>query len=277
MTYSRRIDRLSPALILMLVDQSESMTDTIGAGPASKAQAVADQINALLQELILRCVKTPRQPPRAYFYVDVIGYSTTSLGEPIVESALATPMENGLASTAVLAENPLRIERRHGASGRTINSRIWVEPIGRGGTPMCAAFDQAGRTAASWVARRPDTFPPVIVNLSDGEATDGDPAIWASRLRSLSTSDGGVLLFNLNMSTQRRPPVLFPADAAGLTDDFAYKLFHMSSPLPEPMVNIARLQGMAIRPGARGFVYNADIKALAAFLNVGTAMGRAAR
>jgi hypothetical protein len=42
------------------------------------------------------------------------------------------------------------------------------------------------------------------------------------------------------------------------------------------MVDIARAQGIAVRPDARGFAFNADIKALALFLNVGTSIGRVA-
>jgi hypothetical protein len=276
MTYSRRIDRLNPALIVVLVDQSDSMAEVIDGGRISKAQAVADQINTLLYELILRCVKTQHEPPRSYFYVSVIGYSTTGDGESIVEPALTIASSDGAISTTDLAASPLRIESRRGPQGGAINAPVWVEPVGRGGTPMCAALDQAGRLAASWVARHPAAFPPVVVNLSDGEATDGDPAVWAARLRSLATADGHLLLFNLTMSADPGTASLFPSDPEHLSSRYATKLFHMSSPLPQPMVDIARAQGIVVRPDARGFAFNADIKALALFLNVGTSIGRVA-
>ncbi|MGI5126005.1 vWA domain-containing protein [Pseudonocardia sp. CA-107938] len=271
MSYQRRIDRLSPALIIILVDQSESMSEAIGGGTTSKAQAVADQLNTLVYELVLRCVKSAREAPRPYFFVSVIGYSTTQHGDPIVEPAFG-----GALSTTDLAAKPLRVENRAGAAGGMVNSPVWVEPIARGGTPMCGAFDQAGRLAAEWVGRHPDAFPPVIVNLTDGEATDGDPAVWASRLRSLATSDGQVLLFNLSLSADTTAGGIFPSTTDGL-GPYAAKLFHMSSPLPPPMLDMARAQGIAVRPGAHGFAYNADIKALAAFMNVGTSIGRVAR
>jgi hypothetical protein len=277
-SYQRRIDRLSPALIVIMVDQSESMTEPIGGGTLSKAQAVADQLNTLLYELVLRCVKSPREAPRAYFYVSVIGYSTTAAGEPIVEPALAMAAASpgGLVSTPDLAAQPLRVENRAGQTGGVVNSPVWVEPVARGGTPMCSAFDHAGRLAAEWVTRHPDAFPPVIVNLTDGEATDGDPAVWASRLRSLATADGQVLLFNLSLSADRSAAGIFPADVTGL-GAYAQKLFHMSSPLPPSMIDVARSQGLAVPQGAHGFAFNADIKALATFMNVGTSIGRVAR
>ena len=278
MAYQAEISRKNPGCFLFLVDQSESMSEAIGGGTTSKAQAVADQLNTLLYELVLRCVKSAREAPRAYFSVSVIGYSTTPHGDPLVESALSmASASGGVVSTTDLAAQPLRVENRASAAGGVVNSPVWVEPVARGGTPMCGAFDQAGRLAAEWVGRYPDGFPPVIVNLTDGEATDGDPAVWASRLRSLATSDGQVLLFNLSLSADSAAGGIFPSGVDGLGSAYAAKLFHMSSPLPPSMIDMARSQGIAVRPGAHGFAYNADIKALAAFMNVGTSIGRVAR
>lgn len=276
MTYSRRIDRLSPALIVMLVDQSESMTETMNEGSTTKAMAVADQINALIAELIIRSTKMKGEGPRPYFYVSVIGYSTDSLGEPVVESALRGSVELQAVSTTELVATPLRIASRSGAFGGTVRSRVWVEPAGRGGTPMCAALRLADRLVSSWLAQHPDTFPPVVVNLTDGEATDGDPAIWANRIRGRSTSDGGVLLFNLSISTGHDMAVLFPSGTEHLASGYSRKLFEMSSPLPDQMIANAAGLGISVRPNARGFAFNADIKALAQFLNVGTSVGRVA-
>ncbi|MDN5860067.1 MAG: VWA domain-containing protein [Pseudonocardia sp.] len=277
MNYDRRIDRLHPALILVLVDQSDSMSEPIVDERISKAAAVADQINTLIYELILRCVKTPREPPRAYFSVGVLGYSTTERGDPLVEPALTVCGADGVTTTTDLAANPLRVDVRPGPGGTPVHAPVWVEPTARGGTPMCAALNRAGQLAAGWVARHPESFPPVVVNLSDGEATDGDPSVWAARLRSLATSDGNLLVFNLNISASPGTTSLFPSDTAGLPDEYAHTLFGLSSPLPPTMVDVARSQGIVLGPQARGFGYNADMKALALFLNVGTSIGRVAR
>ena len=79
---------------------------------------------------------------------------------------------------------------------------------------------------------------------------------------SLSTRDGNVLLFNLNLSALAREQVMFPADPNGLTDDYARTLFAMSSPLPGYMCELATSHGIPVRPGARGFVFNAGVAAL---------------
>ncbi|MFZ1282602.1 MAG: hypothetical protein WAQ75_00605 [Propionicimonas sp.] len=280
MSHERRIDRLSPGLILFLVDQSESMSELLPGSPQSKAQAVADQLNRLVYELILRSVKTPREPPRAYFYIAVVGYSTGPEGEPLVGHCLTGPTSHplGLHSTTDLAASPLRIDRVAGpVPGQTINAPVWLEPIARGGTPMCGAFNVAGSICAWWVTQYPDAFPPVVVNLTDGDATDGDPAIWARRLKSLASSDGNTLLFNINLSERPSTPLLFPWDPSELPGASAAMLYEMSSPLPESMLASALSLGLSVRPKSRGFAYNADLRTLAAFLNVGTSIGRAQR
>ncbi len=117
----------------------------------------------------------------------------------------------------------------------------------------------------------------MLVNLTDGDSTDGDPAVWARRLRSLASSDGSLLLFNINLSERPSTPSLFPAESSGLPSAAAVMLYEMSSPLPESMLSSARSLGLPAQPGARGFAYNADLRTLVAFLNVGTSIGRAQR
>lgn len=275
MSYVQRVDRLNPALIVFVVDQSESMRDPLGGGAVSKSEAVAEHINNLLYELVLRSVKNPREEPRPYFFVSVIGYSTTAEGRSVIRQEMRTLGETDLpVSTTQYAAAPLRIVSS--STGRGISHRpIWVEPHAQGGTPMCAALDRAGRLVADWVRRHPASYPPIVMNLSDGEATDGDPGVWCRRIQSLATSDGQTLVFNISLSDRPAQPLLFPSGATGLGDEYAERLFAMSSPLPAPMQASAQGLGLDVRPGARAFAYNADIRALAAFLNVGTSIGRA--
>ena len=63
---------------------------------------------------------------------------------------------------------------------------IWVEPVFAGGTPMCAALDMAYYVAYNWVMAHPDNFPPIIVNITDGAATDGDPLVSAQQFSQLT-------------------------------------------------------------------------------------------
>jgi hypothetical protein len=47
-------------------------------------------------------------------------------------------------------------------------------------------------------------------------------------------------------------------------------LFLMSSVLPPHVVAIAKSKSYDVRPGARGFIFNAGIEAIADFFGIGT-------
>jgi hypothetical protein len=85
------------------------------------------------------------------------------------------------------------------------------------------------------------------------------------------------LLFNIHLSSDPKPPVLFSSSADGLRDDYAIRLFEMSSELPDFMLDAARSQGFDAQPHARGFGVNADLRSMVNFLNVGTAIGKLLR
>src|SRR5437868_4812684 len=71
--YSAEISRTNPACFLFLIDQSRSMAQPFaGQAGKSKAEGVADAVNRLLQNLILKCAKS--DGIRDYFYVGVLGY-----------------------------------------------------------------------------------------------------------------------------------------------------------------------------------------------------------
>lgn len=280
MSYQKQVDRDHPSCIVILLDQSDSMRDPLAGDPnRTKKDAVADILNGLLYELVLRCVKSPQEGPRSYFAVSVIGYCSTGPNRPRVESALSAPLDAAdVAWIPDLAAHPRRVESRPSPNGSgQIKTPIWIEPKSVGGTPMCAAIDRAGRVVSGWLQQYPDSFPPIVMNLTDGEANDGDPLPWAERLQGLSSRDGNVLLFNLHLSTISAEPALFPNSPEGLPDEYAQALFQMSSPLPEFMMDAARAQGSRVDPGARGFGFNADLRSVMTFLNVGTSVGKVLR
>ena len=92
----------------------------------------------------------------------------------------------------------------------------------------------------------------------------------AARVRQLNSEDGAVLLFNLHLSTKEVQPIEFPDRDDGLPDDFARRLFRMSSPLPPPMHPQARQAGFVVNNNTRGFVFNADLASVVRFLDIGT-------
>ena len=147
---------------------------------------------------------------------------------------------------------------------------IWVDPVANGGTPMSSALTRAQSVVSSWLNDHPACFPPVALNLTDGEANDGDPTIPAETLREFVSADGPALLFNLHVSSDRSPPIIFPDNDAALPNQYARTLFNMSSILPGQMRAYAQQQDIAVSDGTRGFVFNADITSIVQFLDIGT-------
>jgi hypothetical protein len=272
MPYAAEISRTNPTCFLFLVDQSSSMLEPFGGQPdKKKAEGVADAINRLLQNLAIKCAKS--EGIRDYFHVGVIGYGAR-VGPALAGALAGQP----LVPISALANNPLRVEQRtrrvdDGAGGileQKFKFPVWFGPTGVGRTPMCQALVTGKQYLEAFLRRFPGCYPPLAINITDGMATDGDPAPPARELQQLASSDGKVLLFNAHVSSARAQPVEFPASEAGLADNFARLLFRLSSPLPPRLLEAARAEGFRADPGSRGFVFNADLVSVIRFLDIGT-------
>jgi len=278
MPYAAEIRRTNPTCFLFLVDQSSSMLEQFGGSQdKSKAQGVADAINRLLQNLALKCAKS--DGIRDYFHVGVIGYGGSRV-MPAFSGALAA---RTLAPISEIARNPVRVEQRSrkvddGAGGimeQKFKFPVWFEPVSQGKTPMCQALQLAHTTVAEFVRGFPDCYPPLVVNITDGAATDGDPDKPAANLRNLASTDGNALLLNAHLSSKELRAIEFPDREQGLPDDQARLLFRMSSVLPPKLLAAAKADGFVVTPASRGFVFNADLVAIVRFLDIGTQVAAA--
>lgn len=271
MAYSAEISRANPSMFLFLLDQSGSMADPFGGGGGKKDQKVADAINNLLFNLTIKCAKS--EGVRDYYNVGVIGYGE-KVG-PALGGALAG---KELIPISQVADAPERVEERtkkveDGAGGlveQKVRFPIWFSPISKGGTPMNEALKVAQRIVEGWLAEHPDCFPPIVINITDGESTDGVPLKAAESLRDLKSSDGNVLLFNVHLSSKGGASFEFPGSEAELPDQYAKQLFNMSSLLPDHIRSAAQQEGLQVGEQSRGFVFNADIVAVIRFLDIGT-------
>jgi len=273
MPYSAEISRRNPTCFVFLIDQSGSMADPFGGSlETQKAAFVADALNKLLQNLVIRAGKG--EDIYDYFYVSVIGYGAET--GPALGGALAG---RDLVSISELGKNPLRVEARKrkepdGTGGIVeveVKFPVWFDPKADGGTPMCKALALAEAVVQQWVSEHTDSYPPVVMNLTDGESTDGDPSEAVRRICSYSTSDGNVLMLNLHASSTRTHPVAFPNSEESLPpDNYARLLFRLSSPLTPIMLEEAKQLQYDVSEGARGFVFNSGIEDVVNFLDIGT-------
>jgi hypothetical protein len=153
---------------------------------------------------------------------------------------------------------------------QTFRFPVWFEPLARGDTPMCQALSTARRWLEQFILDHPESYPPLVLNITDGEANDGNPENYSKDVRELATSDGQVLMFNAHVSNQGEQPVCYPNSERELQDPFAKMLFRISSTLPPKMQECVRREGYAVSPTTRGFVFNADLVSVIQFLDMGT-------
>jgi hypothetical protein len=279
MAYSAELSRANPTCFVFLIDQSSSMAEPFGAQPEKpKAEGVADGINRLLQNLVLKCAKG--DGIRDYFHVGVIGYGGKvgwALGGKLAGQKLVP--------ISVLANNPLKVEQRtrkvdDGAGGlveQKFKFPVWFEATAGGRTPMCQALTEASQGVTEFVAQYPNSFPPLVFNISDGKATDGNPELAAYKLRNIATSDGNVLIFNAHVSATAARPIEFPSLESELPDPEARILFRISSVLPAKLREAAKSDGFRVTDKTRGFVFNADLVSVIRFLDIGTRAAQSLR
>lgn len=259
MDYSRSISVNNPGCVLIMVDQSGSMdelsfTAAPGANGAvsprrSRAQVAAAAANELLYELMEACQAGSMIKDR--FMVGVIGY-----GAEICVVCLG--MISSVAEQAVrVAQSWVTFD--DGAGGNIemeVSLPVWVEPAARNGSPMAQAFAEVRRVLSNrWLAEHPDSFPPMVINITDGEPDDADAVrMEAARLRELQTGDGNVLLFNCYIPRKPVLDLVFPWALEQVPGEEARFLYQISSPLPPSMCQEAEKLGIMLSPGARGFM-----------------------
>ncbi len=270
------ITRYTPSCFCFVLDQSSSMAEHYGERdgqqPVTKAEAVALALNNLLRNLILSCSKS--DGIRNYFEVAVIGY-----GAEVGPAWQGSLQGQELVPIGQVAENVLRMEERSVtlADGTTeqIKAPVWISPKAHGSTTMCTALHYTHDILSFWTNRNPAAHPPVIVHITDGEATDGDPALYLDALRNLGTGNGRATLFNVHLSSRRNAqPLSFPDQTTGLPDSYAQLLFEKASYLTPYMRTVAWENGVPLSEHARAFVLNADPSLLVLALEIGTRPGR---
>ena len=284
-TYKQEISATKnlPGCVIVLLDQSGSMSEQFGADKRSKAVAAARAVNMALESLVDQCTKG--ESVRDYFHAGVIGYGTNAAAELLGGGSGPA----GLLTTSEL-ETKAQIEKieteEMDATGKlkVVNQNKWFDPVFAGGTPMAEALKMACNKLKAWVEKYPDSFPPIVLNITDGEANVPEAAEAAAQeLQKISTSDGDTLLFNCHISTSGEAAIEYPTSDLGLPDNHAKWLFQISSDIPgssdvkDSMIWNARAAGLStVINGSRGFVYNATPGKLVKFLKIGTVQGTAA-
>lgn len=271
MAYVAQISRNTPTAFLFVVDQSGSMSDVMSSG-RSKAVFVADALNRTIMNLVTRCTKS--EGVRDYFEVGVLGYG----GHGVTNGFSGRLGAQVINPISALEQNPVRVEDRKrkmddGAGGiveTSVKFPVWFDPCASGGTPMRDALTKAAEEIVNWCDAHPESYPPTILHVTDGESTDGDPEEIAEHLRQIRTNDGEVLILNIHVSSLGNDPIRFPDSGSSLPDNYAKLLFRMSSQLPEHLIRFAQEKGHKVGMESRGFMFNAEAAEIVDFFDIGT-------
>ncbi|MBE6208395.1 MAG: VWA domain-containing protein [Rikenellaceae bacterium] len=277
--YTQSITRQHRTAFVLLVDGSGSMAEEIPFRGirTSKAKAVSIIANELLFELIERARRT--EGIRDYYDIALWGYS----GDNEVRSLLEG--EDEIVSIEELAARPVTMVRQTidlrlpdgSCALREVQTPEWIKPQAAGQTPMVEALRVARDLLARWIAREEHrfSFPPIVFNITDGEATDGtDEELLsvARQLRDLHTDDGNVLLINIHIGTGDERTLFFPSHDEPLPlNRHAMTLYEASSEMPACFNEAIRaVKGAGAMPPFRGMSFNASAAELVAMLDIGS-------
>jgi len=240
----------NPGCFVILVDQSWSMSGYWDTG--TKAEQAAIIVNRAIYDLALKCQIGTEIRPR--FHVCVISYGecVDCIVEGMISDVYASPIEVKKVKKAI----------PDGAGGIVeveVELPIWLQPRTSGVTPMHEAFEHASQVIQRWISDWPDNYPPVVINVTDGEPTHPDLTGTAARkVMNLQTTDGNVLVHNIHIADSQCPEKALLNQTTQVADDpRAGFLFSISSALPKPLFPMAKEHGFSPQPGARCFAYNA--------------------
>lgn len=277
--YTQEITRRHRAAIVIAIDQSSSMsgTITIGGKKMSKSEMVSVVTGSLLDELILRAHRDNGY--RHYYDIAIVGYSKNQVYSLLGDELAFYPI-TALVGRSV-RRMPYTFNCNTMSAGRCSfceDVSMWVEPRAEGSTPMYKMINCVTELVSEWCSREEnsDNFPPLVFNITDGEASDADFDMLRSaalRLKKTGTQDGNTLFMNVHISSDiNHSSVLFPnIDEVPLSVRCAHLLMDMSSMIPEQLNNYACMCRSSYAPPPYiAMSYNSLISELVAVLNIGS-------
>ena len=205
--YTQPASAITPALIIYLIDASNSMNDA--EGTQRRIEMVQTALQAAFKDMVRR-----------------------SMRDGIIQRRY---------KIALLAYNDRITDVLGGIRDLPDALQEGLPTIETGGiTDMAAGFTVVEELLTAHLAEYEECPAPLICHLTDGLFTTKDPSPIVKRIAAMQVRDGAVLVENIYMAQdmlrvmpkhwQEWKGVQRPQD---LNDDYARFLFHLSSPIPE--------------------------------------------
>jgi outer membrane protein assembly factor BamB len=266
--------------IMLLIEESSGMARRWGRDPRTKAVGVALLVNGFLGRL----------PDDPGILVALIGYAEGPSGRPDVGPRWGGPLaRSDFVPVPRLHQAPRSVEARttrHKAADGTVTERtesvpLWYAPgAGGEGRPQSSAFRACEERLGALEARGRALSAPVVVHVTTGDPTDGDPGPSVARLLSRPSSSGAPLVLHAHLASSRvAAPLCYPPDPAGSAPPEARALAALAGPLGEEWHAAAELAGVATGagPSGRGVVFDATGAEILKLLKVVEALARSRR
>lgn len=277
--YSQEITRCHRAAIVIAIDQSSSMSGRMNLNGCnlSKSEVVSMVTSRLIDELIMRSHRDNGY--RYYYDIALLGYSGSTIYSLLDEDKFFHPityLANMKVPRVPYLLSYATIDRSDGTFYEDVPQ--WVTPRAEGSTPMCKMINMVTKLVDEWCSKEEnkESFPPLVFNITDGEASDADYDMLRSaahRLRSTGTLDGNTLFINVHIcSNTSHMPIVFPnINEVPISIRYAHLLMDMSSVMPEQFhPYIAACRSNYSLPPYLAMSYNASMSELIAMLNIGS-------
>ncbi|NQX38835.1 hypothetical protein SAMN05421820_101874 [Pedobacter steynii] len=282
LAYAARVTRKNPCAFVLLLDQSFSMSSKMSNG-ISRAQVVTDIVNDMLENLIMKCQRD--SIVREYFDVMVIGYGKTEGSQRVSfgwEGNLEgrswvniSELKNNVYKTDVVATQK---QMPWGLIPNTQTKKIWINPYSVANTPMKEALRLCREELLDWTAEHPESFPPMVFNITDGFPTDvatlKELVDSCEEIKKTGTDDGQTLLFNCLITDGVENILPSHGTALGFEgNDFHMSLYEGASFLPHELKKMAsKVFGdeRFVLGRTKGVILNSTASSLINLLTIGT-------
>ena len=174
-------------------------------------------------------------------YLDVAVWGLLGRNSRAADRQLVSASNLGFGRDAYSYERT--VVRRTLPDGReseaVIERKYWFDAAASGSTPLGKALATTKNIVNRWAKHHPASFPPIVVDLTDGEASDAEPeeiAQLSERIKSVSTLDGQTLLVNIHLSAdydRSTAPIKYPSANEPLPDNRLTRLLYSTrAPCP---------------------------------------------
>lgn len=244
--YERPATGLTPALVVYLIDASDSMNERCGS--STKIALVNKALRGIIRTMIRRSMRDGTVQSR--YKIAIFAYSTKVIDILGGIHNLSDLMNSGLPELSA-----------------------------GGVTDTAAAFESVEKLLLAHLAEYQRGPAPLVCHLTDAGFTTIDPTPYIRRIQAMQVEDGPVLVENIYIAENMlRKPVQNWQEWGGvlrvkdINDEYARFLYTLSSPLPETYRRNINNYGYHLQPGTRLFFpgFDSDLVQLAFAISAAT-------